>query len=97
MLLVQLWKLQRRRVARWWPRVVWPACVLFPTFWIHGDFEDAGEVLHHVEVVFEQINRAFSSRIASGLVRTCFDQQCRAFPAAKKDALWSAVSLPSLP
>ena len=69
---------------------------LFPRFWIHRDFEDAGEVLHHVEVVFEQIDRAFSSRIACGLVRTRFDQQCRAFPA-KKQPLWSAVSLPSLP
>ena len=42
--------------------------------------------MHHVEVVFEQIDWAFSSRISSGLVRTRFDQQCRAFPAAKKDS-----------
>ena len=63
-----------------------PLAPFFPRFWIHGDFEDAGEVLHHVEVVFEQIDRAFSSRIASGLVCARFDQQCRAFSAAKKDS-----------
>ena len=62
-----------------------PLASFFPRLWFHRHFEHAGEVLHHVQVVLEQIDRAFSRWVAGGLVRACFDQQGRALTPAKKD------------
>ena len=63
-----------------------PLASFFPRLRLNGDFEDAGEVLHHVQVVLQQIDRSFSSGIACGLVRARFDQQGRALTPAKKDS-----------